>query len=390
MLKMKMLFIFKRNTPQLAAAGIKGMRIQFRLRSAWPGSNFMRQRLGCPAACGVGALPPFHFRLDTRGRPRKYSNQKFGKTILSKAIDARIESTYKELSSLADRIQEHLPNEISIRLDNMGKNLWDVIIPKELKQEYWLFSSYIKSIVINSDEPWIPWEIIKPYDRDLDREDPYWCKKFAFARWFSGPGPEEDLRLGLVLPVAPDRANLDHLQEEVTFMEQLNELCPDITCQPHCHDYEDVLDWLNNKNFCIMHFTSHCQLDDHAIRLNHYPLRPTDINTKFGGGKRLRPLIFINACHSGRTGFELTLLGGWPMQLLDIANVGAFIGTMWEIDDLLAVQFAKSFYTKLIRDKQSIADAFRDAREDIRNAEPHNSSWLAYVLYADPYAKVPD
>jgi len=54
-------FIFKRNTPQLAAAGIKGMRIQFRLRSAWPGSNFMRQRLGCPAACGVGALPPFHY-----------------------------------------------------------------------------------------------------------------------------------------------------------------------------------------------------------------------------------------------------------------------------------------------------------------------------------------
>ena len=52
-----MAFIFKRNTPQLAAAGIKGMRIQFRLRSAWPGSNFMRQRLGCPAACGVGALP---------------------------------------------------------------------------------------------------------------------------------------------------------------------------------------------------------------------------------------------------------------------------------------------------------------------------------------------
>jgi hypothetical protein len=54
--------IFKRNTPQLAAAGIKGMRIQFRLRSAWPGSNFMRQRLGCPAACGVGALPPFRMK----------------------------------------------------------------------------------------------------------------------------------------------------------------------------------------------------------------------------------------------------------------------------------------------------------------------------------------
>ena len=53
---------FKRNTPQLAANGIKGMRIQLRLRSAWPGSNFMRQRLGCPAACGGGALPPFRMK----------------------------------------------------------------------------------------------------------------------------------------------------------------------------------------------------------------------------------------------------------------------------------------------------------------------------------------
>ena len=43
--------ILKRNTPQLAATGIKGIRIQLRLGSALPGSIFMRRRLGCPAAC---------------------------------------------------------------------------------------------------------------------------------------------------------------------------------------------------------------------------------------------------------------------------------------------------------------------------------------------------
>ena len=53
--------IFKHNTPHLAAAGIKGMRIQLGLGSAQPVSNFMRQRLGFPAACGGSALPPFHF-----------------------------------------------------------------------------------------------------------------------------------------------------------------------------------------------------------------------------------------------------------------------------------------------------------------------------------------
>jgi hypothetical protein len=44
-------FILKRNTPQLAATGIKGIRIQLRLGSALLGSIFMRRRLGCPAAC---------------------------------------------------------------------------------------------------------------------------------------------------------------------------------------------------------------------------------------------------------------------------------------------------------------------------------------------------
>jgi CHAT domain-containing protein len=105
------------------------------------------------------------------------------------------------------------------------------------------------------------------------------------------------------------------------------------------------------------------------------------------GGKRCRPLIFINTCNSGPTGVSLTLLGGWPSQFIQ-ARAGAFIGTMWEIDDLLAVKFAKSFYTKLIRDKYNIAVAFRSARDDIREAMPHNSSWLAYVLYADPYAQM--
>ena len=274
-------------------------------------------------------------------------------------------------------------------MDNIGRNLWDSIIPNELKQEYWLFNSQIESIVVNSEEPWIPWEIIKPYDQDLSRDDPFWCENFAFSRWLSGRGPEERLQPGSVLPVAPDKAILDHLKEEVAFMEQLDDLYSSITCHPHCHNYADVVDWLKNKNFCIMHFTSHCQLKDQSIQLNHYDLRPTDITTKFGG-MRCRPLIFINACHSGRTGFSLTLLGGWPKQFVVHAQAGAFIGTMWEIDDLLAVQFAKTFYTKLIKERQSIADAFRSARENIRKAEPHNSSWLAYVLYADPYAQILD
>jgi CHAT domain-containing protein len=158
--------------------------------------------------------------------------------------------------------------------------------------------------------------------------------------------------------------------------------------------YLDVLKWLEKESFSIMHFACHGEFNEtlsskSPIFLSGRSLEPSDINTKFGEGRQ-RPLIFINACHTGRTGSSLTWLGGWPVCFVNIAHVGAFIGAMWEVDDQLAVLFAKSFYTALLRDKFPIAQAFRHAREEIRRAKPYNSSWLAYVLYADPEAMMLD
>ena len=53
-----------------------------------------------------------YFRLDSKGSPRRYCNQQFGETKLSKKADEFVEKTYEELSSLADRIPEIPPKEI--------------------------------------------------------------------------------------------------------------------------------------------------------------------------------------------------------------------------------------------------------------------------------------
>ncbi len=86
--------------------------------------------------------------------------------------------------------------------------------------------------------------------------------------------------------------------------------------------------------------------------------------------------------------FSFTGLGGWADRLVKHACVGAFVGAMWEVNDALALQFARRFYTALLQDNATIAEAFRLAREEIRQAAPYNSTWLAYVLYADPEARV--
>jgi CHAT domain-containing protein len=198
---------------------------------------------------------------------------------------------------------------------------------------------------------------------------------------------------GAARPIAPTQVNLPSVREEVTFIEQLNTLRPHITGLAPFSDRLQVLDWLENGHFSVLHFACHGQFDatspdDSAISLTGGPLRPSDIRARFGG-KRPRPLIFINACHGARAEFSFTGLGGWADRLVKDARVGAFVGALWEVNDALALQFARRFYTALLRDRAIIADAFRQAREEIRRAAPHNSTWLAYVLYADPEGRLP-
>ena len=55
----------------------------------------------------------------------------------------------------------------------------------------------------------------------------------------------------------------------------------------------------------------------------------------------------MNACYGGRVGVGLTQLGGWAQKFLD-SGASAFIGSLWEINDVLAARFAAEFYNRLL------------------------------------------
>jgi hypothetical protein len=280
------------------------------------------------------------------------------------------------------------------RLKSVGNQLWDELIPDELKQQYWQFKTKIKSLLITSDEPWIPWEIIKPYrfNNGKEEQDPFWCEQFAISRWLSGCGTADELPTQLLIPVAPAIVNLPSVAAEVTFLGQLERLYPGIQAIAPINNSIALTEYLEEPHFSILHFACHGGFDstlpnDSAIQLaaNDW-LRPSDIRLHIEPPSS-RPLVFINACHGGRLGFSFTGLGGWAERLVK-ARVGAFVGAMWEVNDTLALEFAKHFYQALLQDKQTIAEAFRLAREAIRQQAPYNSTWLAYSLYADPEARL--
>jgi hypothetical protein len=280
------------------------------------------------------------------------------------------------------------------RLASIGNDLWDELAPDELKRQYWRFKQHVTSILITSDEPWVPWEVLKPYriNDDGDREEaPFMSQQFAVARWLSGACAADVLPVGTARPVAPAQVNLASVREEVMFIEQLSTLRQDMVPMAAFNQRLQVLDSLKTGGFSVLHFACHGQFDatlpnDSAITLSDGPLRPSDIRAYLGKGPR--PLVFINACHGGRMDMSFTGLGGWADRLVKDVCVGAFVGAMWEVHDTLALQFARRFYTELLKQQAPIAKAFQVAREEIRQAAPGNSTWLAYVLYADPLARV--
>jgi len=94
------------------------------------------------------------------------------------------------------------------------------------------------------------------------------------------------------------------------------------------------------------------------------------------------PLVFLNACETGQRGLSLTHLGGWAERFTE-AGCGAFIGTLWAVEDDAAQDFARVFYEEICRGA-TLGDACSHARSKIRSET--SASWLAYSLYADPQA----
>jgi hypothetical protein len=67
--------------------------------------------------------------------------------------------------------------------------------------------------------------------------------------------------------------------------------------------------------------------------------------------------------------------------------VSAFVGTLWEVNDLLAAEFAIAFYDRLFAG-DTLGQAFYAARLHVRDRQPANPTWLAYVLYGDPNSMI--
>ncbi len=292
------------------------------------------------------------------------------------------------------------PAALQRALEQEGQNLYKELFSADMRREYRQFWRKVRTMQIISDEPWLPWELIKPYDDDGDLLDhDFLCVQFELARWCSpAPAPAAVIAPRSVAAIIPTDSGLAAAQREREDLRALAAAQGLIDRSPALPTRQAVLEDLlkGSEPVKLWHFACHGDFDgrrpaDSPLELqNRELLTPRDlVGPAQSRLKADRPLVFFNACRAGQSGVALTGMGGWAKVLVQDCGVGAFLAPMWEVTDSLSRTFARAFYEATQRTPgETLASAVNAARRAAREQAPQDPTWLAYSLYGHPNARL--
>jgi len=335
-----------------------------------------------------GAQHELTLQLKARDPALRLNYRPFGPVPLHLEPQAYFRDLFKEIEYLPLATTEQ--RQVAERkVAGVGARLCRELLPPELQQLLWSLRGRVRTVLIQSDEPWIPWEILQLQGREGQRlvPGPFLSQAFALTRWLRGVELRPSLPLTRIAVVVPDGTGLAGARRELNLLMGLANASRRIERIPA--RFGPVLDALDSGVWDGWHFSGHGlpsrSTDPDSSRLvleEDEVLTPGDLSSS-GNLGLVHPLVFLNGCSTGRGGLSLTGLGGWAARFIE-AGAGAFVGSLWAIDDGKAATFAEVFYHHLLVERLPIGEAVQKARLALRcDGDP---TWLAYIAFADPLA----
>jgi hypothetical protein len=286
-------------------------------------------------------------------------------------------------------------------LQDLGSSLFEQLFPQNLQAILWKNRDHLDNLFLLADEPFIPWELVhlKPPVGPRQKAARF-LGQLGLVRWQFTPFPPQpqlQARAGKVFAVIPDyedpTLDLSEVRAEAEFLTTTFEATAVTATE------QKVRQLLRRRGgFDLLHFSGHGLADQGNIGeakivlagrtvggalVSDY-LSSTTVaeNAKLGNRSGAGPLVVLNACQVGRSGVQLSSLGGFARAFLE-AGASAFVSCLWSVNQTPARIFVETFYGRLL-DGDTVATAALTAREAARRSG--DATWLAYVIYARPDA----
>ena len=345
-------------------------------------------------------------------------NDRFRSAPMQVDAQAYVEARYKEIEDawLGSQRAVDIFNQ---RLQDIGGRMFRGLFPPKMQETLWRLAQAgeLDSILVHSDEPFLPWEVVFLDDPDAPAASGHgqFFGELGLCRWLFGAAPVCEIavrpgRSRYVIPHYPDPqwtlANAEGAEQDM-----LRTVLGAKAVKPM---HAEVLNLLRKKgSFDILHFACHGQADAQQIDSAALMLEGQVVQTARGAqwNKELllastveqvadlrgmdgnRPLVIVNACQTGRLGYSLTGLGGFATAFLGTregtgdsrGKAGAFVGALWSVGDDPASGFVAELYAQLLAGK-TMSQAARAARKAA--AQAGEGTWLAYTVYAHPHLKL--
>jgi hypothetical protein len=293
----------------------------------------------------------------------------------------KVEQLIRRLNALAEGTAGYSAAETRLYLVNEGVTLWQELIPERLRSQFWDRQRRITQLTILTKQDVVPWELLYPKDQRQDAG--FLVEQFPVTRAIYGRAQQRRLRLQPARFVIPPNSPADARAEAKALARLLGARLTAIS------DLMPLVQLISKGRFGLLHFACHNRFDPDdgsSIRLDS-PFTPTFLATAATDQTlaRTAPVVFINACRSAGQVPSYNKLDGWAEKFLR-AGAAAFIGTLWEVSDAMAREFAQELYGRLV-DGDPLGKAVMAARHAVA-AEPGDPTWLAYAVYGDPQARI--
>jgi len=283
-------------------------------------------------------------------------------------------------------------------LRTLGMTLCDELFSPEVSRKLWPLRDRIKSIQVTSWEPYIPWELVRLKDPDSSDVDERYFAEYGLIRTLRGEAPPRSLpmRSWSYLAATYPNGTEKPVNTRVAFLERdlpAHGIAPTAIAP----GYDAFWAAIEAGSFDVLHLACHGQaahdrIETAALLIGDeigsdgkpQPIEVDAVSVRQDAKLHARhPLVFLQACESGRQGVGLTAWGGWPTAFIE-AGAGAFVGASWPVREKPAERFASAFYNAMF-DGQTLAEAATAAR--LATKDMGDASWLAFKVFGHPQAR---